>query len=226
MCGRITSKVTPQDLQELFDVIRFDDSIAWAPRYNVAPTTEVICVKSARDGREAFAARWGLIPSWAKDLKLAASTFNARSDTVATKPMFRSAFKARRCLVIASGFYEWKKLDAKNKQPYYITRTNGQPMAMAGLHEWWKSPEGTEIVSCTICTTESNEMMSELHDRMPVILTDDQIAPWLDTSIKDVPAVETLLTQFPSDEMQFWAVSKEVGNVRNQGEELMEAIPE
>ena len=103
MCGRITSKVSPQDLQEFFDVVRFADSIDWAPRYNVAPTTQMICVKSAPDGREAFPARWGLIPSWAKDLKIAASTFNARSDTVATKPMFRSAFKARRCLVIASG---------------------------------------------------------------------------------------------------------------------------
>ncbi|WP_397569087.1 SOS response-associated peptidase [Schlesneria sp. T3-172] len=226
MCGRITSKVTPQDLQEFFDVVRFDDSIDWTPRYNVAPTTQVICVKGARDGREAFPARLGLIPSWAKDLKIAASTFNARSDTVATKPMFRSAFKARRCLVIASGFYEWKKLDAKNKQPYYITRTNGQPMAMAGLHEWWKSPEGEEIVSCTICTTEANEMMSELHDRMPVILTNDQIAPWLDTSINDVPALETLLTQFPAEGTQAWAVSKEVGNVRNQGERLMTAVPE
>ena len=147
MCGRITQLVSPDELQEYFNIVRGMDSIDdWSPRYNVAPTTTVLCVRQSDDGRELFPAKWGLIPSWAKDSKLAASCINARADTVATKPMFRSAFKARRCIVVASGFYEWRKIDAKNKQPHYITLKSGEPMPMAGLWECWKSPEGQEVV--------------------------------------------------------------------------------
>lgn len=223
MCGRITLRVSPRELRELFDVVRGLDEFNFEPRYNVAPTTVMACVRETPEGRELFPARWGLIPSWVKD-KPPPSTFNARSDGVATKPMFRSAFKSRRCLVIASGFYEWRKLDAKNKQPHYVTLKSGAPMPMAGLWESWTSPEGRHVESCTIVTHTANDMMEPLHDRMPVILTRALISPWLDTSIKDPAAVQTLLGHYPSDEMQSWPVTQSVGNVRNQGPELIEPI--
>ena len=226
MCGRITSKVSPQELRELFEVVRGFDDVDWSPRYNVAPTTQMICVRETSDGREVFPAKWGLIPSWSKDAKLGVSAFNARSDTIATKPMFRSAFKSRRCLIMASGFYEWRKLDAKNKQPYYITLKNGEPMPMAGLWESWTSPKGDLIESCTIVTHTANDMMAPLHDRMPVILSHALIDPWLDLAIKEPAQIQPMLGHFPADEMQAWPVSKDVGNVRNQGEALTQPIAE
>jgi len=182
MCGRITLKVLPSELAEFFDVVRGLDQIDFEPRYNVAPTTPMICIRDTDEGREAFTARWGLVPGWARDKPLT-STFNARSDGISTKPMFRSAFKSRRCLVIASGFYEWHKITAKQKQPYYITLKSGEPLAMAGL--WESYGDGDDHhESCTICTTDANPFMLKLHDRMPVILPPAMIAPWLDRKKK------------------------------------------
>lgn len=222
MCGRITLKLAPQELQSLFDVTRGFESIEWTPRYNVAPTTTMICIRDTDEGREVFPARWGLIPGWAKEPPV--STFNARSDGVATKPMFRSAFKSRRCLVVASGFYEWRKIDAKTKKPYYISLTSGDPMPMAGLWEVWKSPQGDTVQSCTIVTHTANDMMAPLHDRMPVILTHALINPWLDRKLTTAAEVQPMLGHYPASEMQAWLVSKDVGNVRNQGEYLVEKI--
>jgi putative SOS response-associated peptidase YedK len=224
MCGRITENVTPSDLQEFFDVVRGLDSIDWTPRFNVAPTTTVICVRQSPEGREAFPAKWGLVPSWSKDMTRASSAINAKSETVAEKPMFRAAFKSRRCLVVASGFYEWQKLSAMEKQPYYITLQSGKSMGMAGLWENWKSPEGEWIQTCTICTTSANEMMAPFHDRMPVILPHAMFEPWLDPSLKDPEIVKPILMQYPSDEMRAWRVNKDIGNVRNQGKYLTEQI--
>ena len=223
MCGRITLKVSPQELREIFGVVRGLDSIAdWSPRYNVAPTTVMLCIRETEGDRELFPAKWGLIPSWAKDAKLAANAINAKSETVESKPMFRSAFKSRRCLVIATGFYEWQKIDARTKQPHYITLRSGEPMAMAGLWEGWTSPEGEQIQSCTVCTTSANSMMAKFHDRMPVILPHAMLEPWLDPSIKNPEQLKPILGQLPSNELQEWSVSRDVGNVRNQGEYLME----
>ena len=191
----------PRQKSAEIDIVRGMDSISdWSPRYNFAPTTQMLCIRSTDGERELFPAKWGLIPSWSKDTKSASLCINAKSETVATKPMFRAAFKSRRCLVVASGFYEWQKMDAKTKQPFYITLTSGEPMAMAGLWEWWKAPDDSEVFSCTICTTEANEMMARFHDRMPVILPYAMIDHWLDPDIKDV------------------------GNVRNQGEHLIEPL--
>lgn len=138
--------------------------------------------------------------------------------------MFRSPFKNRRCLVVASGFYEWRKIDAKTKQPHYITLTSGEPMALAGLWESWTSPEGEKVESCTICTLGANAMMARLHDRMPVILPHAMVATWLDPAIKDVDKLQPILDQYPAGEMQDWEVSKDVGNVRNQGAYLIEPL--
>lgn len=225
MCGRITLKVSPQELRDIFDVVRGLDSISdWSPRYNVAPTTTVLCVRQTSGERELFPAKWGLIPSWAKDAKLASSCINAQSETLETKPTFRSAFKSRRCAVIVSGFYEWQTFSAKNKQPHYITLRSGDPMAMAGLWETWTSPQGEKIQSCSICTTSANSLMARMHHRMPVILPDAMIDPWLDPSITEPERLKPILAQFPADQMQDWTVSKDVGNVRNQDAYLIDPV--
>lgn len=143
-----------------------------------------------------------------------------RVETVDTKPAFRSAVKKRRCLVMADGFYEWRRAD---KQPHFISLKSGEQMAFAGLWEFWKSPEGP-VESCTICTTEANEMMGQLHDRMPVILPRQTVDHWLDPSVNDPDELRPMLAQFPGDEMRAWPVGKAVGNVRNQGPQLMEPV--
>jgi putative SOS response-associated peptidase YedK len=158
----------------------------------VAPTQTVICVRDGAE-REFFQAKWGLIPSWAKDAKIGSSCINARSETIDTKPAFRRAFKKRRCLVLADGFYEWRKTD---KQPHNITLTSG-PLFLAGLWETWTSPEGP-VESCTICTTEANEFMQALHDRMPVILPRALVDHWLDPTVTDRDELKPLLVQYPS----------------------------
>jgi len=218
MCGRFNLRTNPRLFAEVFTVARtFDDD--WQPAYNVAPTQKVLCIRD-HDEREFFKARWGLIPSWAKDSKIGNSCINARVETVDTKPAFRSAFRKRRCLVMADGFYEWRQSD---KQPHFISLKSGDQMAFAGLWETWNSPEGL-IDSCTICTTEANAMMSRLHDRMPVILPRAIVDPWLRPAVSDGDELKPMLSQFPSDEMQAWPVAKAVGNVRNQGPQLMEPI--
>jgi putative SOS response-associated peptidase YedK len=218
MCGRFNLFTNPRLFAEVLAVARtFDDD--WGPAYNIAPTQKVLCIRDA-DEREFFKAKWGLIPSWAKDAKIGSSCINARVETVDTKPAFRSAFKKRRCLVMADGFYEWRKTD---KQPHYISLKSGDQMAFAGLWETWKSPEGP-VESCTICTTDAHDMMGQLHDRMPVILPRATIDHWLDPAVSDPDELKPMLKQFPGEEMQSWAVGKAVGNVRNQGPSLMEPI--
>jgi putative SOS response-associated peptidase YedK len=218
MCGRFTLRSNPRDFADIFSVVRPYEA-EWQPAYNVAPTQGVICIRD-RDEREFFQAKWGLIPSWAKDAKIGSSCINARVESVDTKPAFRSAFKKRRCLVMADGFYEWRTTD---KQPYFISLKSGEQMAFAGLWETWKSAEGL-VESCTICTTDAHDMMGQLHDRMPVILPRAAVDHWLDPAVQDPDELKPMLTQFPGEEMQSWAVGKAVGNVRNQGPQLMEPI--
>lgn len=225
MCSRITIIETPTEIAEIFDVVRGLDSYEWRPRYNVAPTTAMLCIRQVEDdGRELFSARWGLIPSWSRDTKIGISCINARSETVAEKPAFRAALKARRCLVVATGFYEWQQVSPKVKQPYYMTLKSDEPMPFAGLWETWRSPEGETIVSCTVCTTEANPLMSGFHDRMPVILPHAMIERWLDPGLSQAERILPMLGQFPADEMQAWPVSRDVGNVRNQDPSLVEPI--
>jgi putative SOS response-associated peptidase YedK len=218
MCGRFNLFTNPRLFAEVLAVARtFDDD--WTPSYNIAPTQKVLCIRDGEQ-REFFKAKWGLIPNWAKDTKIGASCINARVETVDIKPAFRSAFKKRRCLVMADGFYEWRKTD---KQPHFISLKSGEQMAFAGLWESWKSPEGP-VESCTICTTNAHDMMGQLHDRMPVILPRQTVDHWLDPSVNEPDELKPMLLQFPGDEMQSWSVGKAVGNVRNQGPELMEPI--
>lgn len=180
------------------------------PRFNIAPTQDVAAVRLVDGKRQLAMFHWGLIPSWSKDAKLAYSTINARADSVATKPAFRSAFRKRRCLVLANGYYEWRK-HGKAKLPYLCEVDGGEPFAFAGLWELWQGLE-----SCTIVTTEANEMAAQIHDRMPVILDSADFDAWLD------PAVDSQLHPFPAERMSVRPVSTFVNNVRHEGPECIE----
>lgn len=201
MCGRFTLTTPAETIASLFAGLQMPPL---KPRYNIAPTQLVSCIRSANATKtkhvlEYVHLRWGLVPSWSKDLKMGARMINARGETVAEKPSFRAAFKRRRCLILADGFYEWKK-EGGEKQPYYVTKTDEQPFCMAGLWETWKNKETDETVeSCTIITTSANDFMSPLHDRMPVILERENHPLWLDSEFEDRNHLESLLQPF-SDE--------------------------
>jgi putative SOS response-associated peptidase YedK len=166
--------------------------------------------------------RWGLIPSWAKDLKIGYSTFNARAEGIETNAAFRGAWKAgRRCLVITDGFYEWRKGD---KQPFAIARANGKMTVMAGLWETWISPEGETIKSCTMITTDPNEMIEPPHDRMPVILAEEDWPKWLGEMEASEAEIRALLKPYPAAQMTLWPVGRNVGNVRNDGPDLIKPL--
>ncbi len=182
----------------------------WRPRYNIAPTQAVIVVGD--DGKRYLKAmRWGLIPSWAKDPSIGNRMINARVETLAEKPAFRAGLKKRRCIIPADGFYEWQKL-GKIKQPMRIVLKTREAFGFAGLWEHWRSPDGEEILSCTIITTEANELLKAVHERMPVILTRDAEAAWLDPKTQDVEKLLPLLKQYPAEEMEFYPVSRDVNS--------------
>jgi len=215
MCGRFTLRTPAETMAALFDGLRFPKLV---PRYNICPTQNVLCVRQNANGQnEAAQLRWGLVPFWAKDIKIGARMINARSETVATKPSFRSAFKSRRCLVLADGFYEWKKEGSK-KQPYYISRVDDQPFCLAGLWESWKDKtidDSETIETCTILTTDANKIMQTLHDRMPVILDRVNFDFWLDKSFSDREQLESLLVPYAPDELQTFAVDPMVNRPVN-----------
>jgi putative SOS response-associated peptidase YedK len=219
MCGRYALDATAEDLIEGFKLLR---KLEWTkPRYNIAPTQQVLGLRFDEEAtpREPVRLKWGLIPSWAKDAKIGNSLINARGDTVATKPSFRAAFKKRRCLIPATGFYEWLRIDPKNKQPFLIAPADGRLMAFAGLWEYWD--KGDEpIESCTIITTDANEPMTAVHDRMPVILDPDDYDRWLDPA-SDPAALQELLRPAPDDFLTFTKVSTVVNNARNERPECV-----
>lgn len=218
MCGRFTLTVPGEQAAQQFGLS--DPSVKLAPRYNIAPTQPVAAVRAAETGRELALLRWGLIPPWAKDLSIGARMINARAETAAEKPAFRSAMKQRRCLILADGFYEWQTTGS-SKQPFYFRVAGDGPFAFAGLWEHWRSPQGDQIHSCTILTTEANELVRPLHDRMPVILRPEDYGRWLDPALRDAAAVADLLAAYPADAMHTYPVSKSVNRVSNDGAELI-----
>jgi putative SOS response-associated peptidase YedK len=220
MCGRYNLTAPPERLAHVFCV---PDIPPLQPRYNIAPTQNVLIVRQAAV-REGVLVRWGLVPSWSDDLKIGYKLINARGETVATKPSFRSAFKHRRCLVVADGFYEWKKV-GKAKQPYHIHLTNNSPFAFAGLWEYWESAEGESVESCTIVTTTANDVMKPLHDRMPVILGPAHYDRWLDPQHYDREALQTLLVPYPKKGLTAVPVSTFVNRPRNEGPKCVEPLP-
>ena len=211
MCGRYTLTVTGRVIMNLFDL---DEVPKIAPRYNIAPTQPALIVRMTEDGRCAANARWGLIPSWAKDPSIGSRLINARAETAAQKPSFRSAFRNRRCLVPADGFYEWKR-EASGKQPYYIRFTDGRPFAIAGLWETWRGGEERPIESFIILTTEPNSLIAPLHDRMPVILQPAAFATWLEPQPGDPPGPPSLLRPHPPEHMEAVPVSRRVNSPAN-----------
>jgi putative SOS response-associated peptidase YedK len=209
MCGRFTLFADPDDLRETFG-LSAPPPPGLAPRYNIAPTQPVAVIANG-ESRALELFKWGLIPSWAKDPAIGNRLINARAETLAEKPSFRAALNKRRCLILADGFYEWKR-EGKSKTPMYIQMKDGQPFAFAGLWEVWKSPDDELVKSCTIVTTEPNALMEKIHDRMPVILPPKAFDLWL--SPGELPAEKTLplLKPFAASQMKAVAVSPRVNN--------------
>jgi putative SOS response-associated peptidase YedK len=225
MCGRAK---LPQDVSEIklkLD-LRIDRELldGFRPRWNAAPTTDLPVVRSARGERSLVLMRWGLIPSWAKDKKIGASTYNARAERIDVTPAFRSAWKTgQRCLVVADGYYEWRKAD---KQPFAVALGNRSIMTFAGLWDAWRAPDGGTITSFTIITTQSNALLASVHDRMPVLLAPDRWPTWLGESAATGDQLKAMLKPYPSAQMAIWPVGKAVGNVRNDHPDLFEPLKE
>ena len=217
MCGRYSLIAEIGELAVRFE---FDaHGLTQAVRYNIAPSQMVLAVRSG-EGRHASYMRWGLIPSGARSASSRAPMINARAETVAERPSFRSALTQRRCLIPADGFYEWRR-DSAGRRPVRITLASGEPFAFAGLWETWQDPQGDPVISCTIITTRANELIQPIHDRMPVILPRDLEALWLDNEMQDAAALVSLLAPYPSDAMQTYEVSNLVNSAFNDGPELL-----
>jgi putative SOS response-associated peptidase YedK len=233
VCGRYVSVSSPTLLAERLhvDEVRASDEEA---NYNVTPRTEVPIVAETKEHRRVLdRVRWGLVPSWAKDTKIGDRLINARSDGVATKPAYRRAFEKRRCLIPADGFYEWRVLPGpakrKQKQPYFIARVDREPMAFAGLYEVWRDrsdPDAEWMRSCVIVTTDANEKLAPIHDRMPVVLPERAWKEWLDVDNHDTEQLARLLVPAPSEEFVCFPVSKLVNKPDNNGPELLEPLDE
>lgn len=221
MCGRFTLTVDPDELQQQFGLAA-PPPADLVPRYNIAPTQPVAVIPNAPERRlELF--QWGLIPSWAKDPKIGNKMINARAETLAEKPSFRSALKRRRCLVVADGFYEWKKDGTRKqgKQPMYITLADGRPFAFAGLWEVWRNPADELIKTCTIITTEPNELLAEIHNRMPAILPPEAYDKWLTPGDLDAAQALPLLSPYPAGRMRAVPVSTLVNSPAVDSEQLV-----
>jgi putative SOS response-associated peptidase YedK len=226
MCGRFTAKLTWQQLHDLYEIDppgSTQDELDLTPRYNIAPTQTVPVVRLNSKRRREFALlRWGLIPFWSKDSKIAHRAINARAETIATAPAFREAFRKRRCLVPASGFYEWRKLDDGSKQPYFIGMRDGAPFAFAGLWERWEKGEAP-VETFTIITGEPNSLLAKLHNRMPMILDPDDYDAWLTAADTAIP--QALLQPFPAQLMTAYAVTNRVNNAKDDAAEMIEPAP-
>ena len=215
MCGRFTLFTSLKELTDRFGLDSFPVNLS--PSYNIAPTQPVLTVRSMPGSSKQVQAdfmRWGLIPAWAKDASLGARMINARSETASVKPSFQSAFRKRRCLILADGFYEWKKTPA-GKQPTRIQMKGGSPFAFAGLWESWNNPEGRTVHSCSILTMAANSFMKKIHDRMPLILQKDNESKWLDSSKNDPEEIKEMIEELPNDCFESWNVSKLVNTPTN-----------
>jgi putative SOS response-associated peptidase YedK len=217
MCGRFAFYSPSEAAAALFGV---STDIEVEPRYNIAPTQYLAAIRNAEtDGREFVMLRWGLVPFWAKDPSIGNRMINARAETVAEKPSYRNAYKHRRCIVLADGFYEWRR-DGEVKTPYYISLASGEPFALAGLWENWQDKEsGESLQTATLITTDANAFMQPLHRRMPVVLEANSATDWLagsDDLLDDVAAI--------TPPLQAWPVDRRVNNARNEGEDLVRAV--
>ena len=208
MCGRFVCSSPLREISEAFGVQL--PSLDFKPSYNTAPTQKILIINN--EGKKQIVyCKWGFVPSWAKDFSIGNRMINARAETVATKPAFRSAFKKRRCLIIANGFFEWLT-EGRRKVPVYIKLKSDKLFGFAGLYNTWISPEGEAVCTCTIITTEANELLSEVHDRMPVIVPRDKEDYWLDPKNEDYEGLIAMLKPYPPREMDYYRVSPRVNS--------------
>ena len=217
MCGRFTSLLSPELLAVIYEILAPEKLVL---RYNIAPTQQIPIIReSTEGGRYLSSVRWGLVPHWAKDISIGNKMINARSETVHEKPAFRHAIKSQRCIVPASGYFEWS-----GKAPYYITTKDASPFSFAGIWESWRTPDGTPIETCAILTTPANSLMALIHDRMPVILRQGEFDQWLDPADKDILHLQNFYQPFPSELMTSWPVAKTVNSPANDIEECIRPL--
>ncbi|MFH1131856.1 MAG: SOS response-associated peptidase [Pseudomonadota bacterium] len=217
MCGRFTITVSPEELKADFDLASVPQGMM--PRFNIAPSQDVPVVTSQAPDKLVLY-RWGLVPSWAKDPAMGNRMINARADTLAQKPAFKTSFKKKRCIVLADGFYEWKAEGAV-KIPFYVRLKTRRPFSFAGLWDHWKSSEDEEIYSCTIITTEPNKLLNPIHDRMPVILEREDRAIWLNPKVEDLDRLSKMLLPYPDEDMEAYPVSTLVNSPAIDREECI-----
>jgi putative SOS response-associated peptidase YedK len=219
MCGRYALTIDPGDLQAAFPEFSFPEQVT--PRYNIAPSQSIMALPNDGKIRANFFV-WGLIPSWAKDPSIGNRMINARAETLAEKPAFRSAYKYHRCLIFANGFFEWQaQAGVKSKVPHFIRLKSGMPFTFAGLWEHWQSPDGSEVQSATIITTDPNELMATLHNRMPVILPSNTYTQWIDPAPQTPDRLQNLLVPYPTEEMEAYPVSPLVNSPGNDRAECI-----
>ena len=219
MCGRFSLAEDAFQLQRYFEFLLTEE---FPPRYNIAPGQPILAVISDGQKRRAGTLKWGLVPSWAKDHKVGSKMINARAEGIDEKPSFKDAFKRRRCLIIADGFYEWKKT-GESKQPYRFIMKSKEPFAFAGLWETWKKGE-RPLHTCTIITTTPNAVTKDVHDRMPVILPKEKHDLWLDPRNADTEYLKSLLMPYSAEEMEKYPVSTHVNNPKNEMAELLSPL--
>ena len=220
MCGRFTLTSSMDTLLEYFGITQL---IELKPRYNIAPSQNILVVRQNDKGvRSCAYLRWGLIPSWLKEKDISSQLINARAETVAIKPLFRHAFKQRRCLIAADGFYEWERTSAKT--PHYIHKMDGKPFGIAGLWEQWQNKSNDIIESCTLLTTEANDLLKPIHNRMPVILNPSDFQCWLDPANHDLAKLQKLLTPSSKTHFESYTVSSYVNNPRNESIQCISRI--
>ena len=220
MCGRFEIHSPIDIIAEIFGIAEWD--IEYPPRYNIAPSQDILLV--INDGkRKLIKSRWGFVPSWSRDLNTGYRMINARAETVAGSRTFKSAFGKQRCLVVADGFYEWRK-EGTTRKPFYIRLKSHKPFGFAGLYNIWTSPEGEQLYTSTIMTTDANELITPIHERMPVITPADKYDVWLDPTVQDGSALEGVLRPYPSGEMECFPVTPKVNSFKYNSPENIKPL--
>lgn len=224
MCGRINLWMSPAELAAVFELFREPE---WEARYNLGPMQQILAVREHPQAvRLAEPMQWGLVPSWSKTKLTSPLLNNARAETISTKPSFSNSFQHRRCLIPANGFFEWKRLDTRSKQPWNIFRADGQPLALAGIWDSWQTTDGDLLESCAVVTTEANSFMSAIHDRMPVILEKSDWKTWLDPAVTDLEMLTQLLTPCTSELLAGTPVSDFVNQVKHDTPDCLKPVTE
>jgi len=224
MCGRFTLTATIEEIIDRFAIQSFQEEKKYSPSYNIAPSHQVLAIINDGKSNRMGYLQWGLIPPWAKESSIGHKLINARAETLLEKPSFRNPFKKKRCLIIADSFYEWKQQNGQTKIPMRIKLKSSKLFAMAGLWEKWRSPEGNSIFSCTVITTTPNNLVADIHNRMPVILKPKDEKLWLDPAVTDLNILQKLLVPYDENQMEAYEVSTLVNSPKNNSIELIQKL--